>query len=294
MRETWKIAIACFVGGFICYLAAALFTPQHAWLGVFAGLSAGYFAYEFREVLRAIPVAFRRATETMKCVFSVGYDLCACLWASAPAALDRFVFTPRPIFYTALIPSSLIMRYVLLALEPPSSHAKAGGSTVLDVLLPTGVGVMMFSALVYQILRVIVGVGMTDEERGRHIDSFRDISYSRFAHWLLVGVCRIFLFCIWGLWVQIFKITVFAVGLCAVFVWMLFKLIHSHKRVLCAIDGTIGGVISFLCFHSQNASVPEHVLLAAFGGLIGAAWGVLNWEIISIRLLKVNVASKSV
>jgi hypothetical protein len=73
------------------------------------------------------------------------------------------------------------------------------------------------------------------------------------------------------------------------FVWYLFKFIHSEKRVLCGIDGTLGGTISYACFTSTSMPFAEQVLLAVFGGLLGAVIGVANWEIVSKRILHVQV-----
>jgi hypothetical protein len=58
MTEMWKIALACFIGGVICTAVALLVAPAFWWLGIIAGFCAGYLAYEFGEVLRAIPIAF--------------------------------------------------------------------------------------------------------------------------------------------------------------------------------------------------------------------------------------------
>jgi len=59
--ETKKIAIACFVGGVLFCVAALLFSPTYWWLGLIAGFAGGYISYEFRDVLKAIPVALQAA-----------------------------------------------------------------------------------------------------------------------------------------------------------------------------------------------------------------------------------------
>jgi len=55
----------------------------------------------------------------------------------------------------------------------------------------------------------------------------------------------------------------------------LFVLIHSELRVLCMTDAMIGAVAGFFC---GNALV---------GGLIGAVFGLANYKLVSVRLLKV-------
>ena len=74
------------------------------------------------------------------------------------------------------------------------------------------------------------------------------------------------------------------------FAWHLVKLIHSQERVLCAIDGTLGGAISYGLFswlHSGSVPLADYAMFVVFGGLIGAAIGVANYEIVSKRVLRV-------
>lgn len=60
------------------------------------------------------------------------------------------------------------------------------------------------------------------------------------------------------------------------FLWKLFKLIHSDVRVLCLIDGAIGGVIGYLFGQPL------------IGAVFGAAFGMLNYRVVSIWWLKLK------
>src|ERR1043165_4725792 len=68
---------------------------------------------------------------------------------------------------------------------------------------------------------------------------------------------------------------------------LLFKFIHRYERVLCALDGTLGGVITYVRFTSPHNTPMQNVVAVIFGMILGAGWGVLNYEIISKRVLKV-------
>lgn len=63
-----------------------------------------------------------------------------------------------------------------------------------------------------------------------------------------------------------------------IFLW---REVHSEFRLLCAVDAAIGTAIGY---YSGNAIV---------GAMAGAIFGVLDYEIVSIRLLKV-VGAKSI
>ena len=65
----------------------------------------------------------------------------------------------------------------------------------------------------------------------------------------------------------------------------LFILIHSKERVLCATYGTLGGAVSYIWLARADMALAEQAALIVFGGLMGAAFGVANWEIVSKRLL---------
>ena len=65
------------------------------------------------------------------------------------------------------------------------------------------------------------------------------------------------------------------------------ELIHRYERVLCAIDGTLGGVIAYQLLIRPERSFAQNAIAVLFGMVLGAGWGVVNYEIVSKRLLKV-------
>ena len=66
----------------------------------------------------------------------------------------------------------------------------------------------------------------------------------------------------------------FGLWLIAKFGWKVFCFIHSDIRLLCATDSAIGAALGFWCSS------------AITGGLIGAVCGVINYQLISVRWMK--------
>lgn len=71
-----------------------------------------------------------------------------------------------------------------------------------------------------------------------------------------------------------------------------FILVHSRKRVLCGIDSALGATASYWLLGDlamRSAGSTGNLAVCLCGGLIGAALGVANWEIVSRRLLGVDL-----
>lgn len=302
--ETRKIALACFIGGALCSLIALLFAPAFWWLGLIAGLVGGYLAYDFREVLRAIP----------KAAHEVG-QIIAKEWPAAKKWLVR----PRPILYLAT-PLAIVMGSVVLLLEwLVEARIQA------NVVFMTVVLVVLFSSIIFGILYILIEKGAEAERcfwiptpenvlgwanRRKYYSDMgyaeKPYTYANAYRWLVRGlgvVCLgVIKFLFRDMWRSVGEfllnvLTYAGLALCGciyypcLFGWKLFKLIHSHKRVLCAIDGTIGGAMSYLLLARSAHTLGAQVALILFGGLLGAGFGILNWEVVSKRLLRVESKS---
>lgn len=66
------------------------------------------------------------------------------------------------------------------------------------------------------------------------------------------------------------------------FFWNLFVIIHSELRLLCLFDGGLGAVAGTLIAGTLAGTI--------FGALVGGVFGVLNYEIVSKRILKLVLA----
>jgi hypothetical protein len=93
----------------------------------------------------------------------------------------------------------------------------------------------------------------------------------------------------WPLWMvcQVPKLVRFLLR----FFWYFLKIIHHFRRVLCAVDGTLGGLAAYFLFASPGMPLISMMLLVIFGGFLGAGMGILNWNLISVRWLKVHEAA---
>jgi len=300
--ETKKIAVACFIGGALCCAVALMFAPVFWWLGIIAGLAGGYISYEFREVRKTIPVALRAARKKS-----------ASGWESAIAKARTWLSKPHPLFYPVAIVAIPFYVWMLYRFVP-----------LKEILSMPSIGIIVFSVffvallvaafieltlvitvpfLIFAFIGARVGercywwpLFMSNEtemeEDAQKLEKKglqrRPLNYRNVARWTTKGLGLTVLFFMWTLW-KYLAIGVWAT-LCFLgrFAWHLFKLIHSEKRVLCAIDGTIGGAISYIWLASTSMLFAQQVTLVVFGGLLGAAFGVANWEIVSKRILQVS------
>ncbi|MBI5222092.1 MAG: hypothetical protein HY980_01165 [Candidatus Magasanikbacteria bacterium] len=317
--DTKKIAVACFIGGALCCAVALMFAPAYWWLGLLSGIAAGvtsgYISYDFREVCRAVPVALCAAGRGGKiALIAIVYAM-----QSATSSVKEWFGEPHAIFYPSL--AIAVIFYICTASayqQPladyidPVSHEPLGYTMstfilqMVSALVLEMVGIFFFPFIVligtrgdccywspspYGDSRALMFGEMSAPKREG--DKPAPFTYANVARWFVMGLAIIVLFFTWTMWKHL------AIGAWATlcffgqFAWHLFKLIHSEKRVLCALDGTLGGVASYIWLASSATSFAEQAVLVIFGGLLGAAFGVANWEIVSKRILHVPVTGAS-
>lgn len=277
--ETRKIAIACSVAAVIFYALAALFAPQHVWLGTLGGLAAGYLSYEFREVLRAIPVAFRATEDVVGGAF---FAICRSIWSG----VDTWTSRSHPFTYGTLIMTATMMHYLFPLLFSDAEWSLYQAflvGMVFSCMMALGVGcVLLFLSA--------MGKGEDDKTFVPNVVSFRvKVAYGDALRWVALGLLISFGTAVWKIVEILFDFLKSALF----FPWKLFTLIHSHERLLCAVYGTAGGVISFTLFYAPELTFLEHALAAIFGGFIGAVFGILSWKFVSVRWLKVASMPKA-
>ncbi|HBV58138.1 MAG TPA: hypothetical protein DEB73_02680 [Candidatus Magasanikbacteria bacterium] len=304
--ETRKIAVACFIGGVLCCTVALLFAPAYWWLGLLSGIAAGvtsgYISYDFREILKAVPVALRAAERR---------------GSSAVNFVEEWLHKPHPFIYLSLFISVVFFSWLMTGKDSFTNHVDPrtgmGIGYELDYMTILLMSIVVFEITGMLVIPYIVASGTVADycywspspygDNGlmlwrmskprREGDKPAQLTYANVARWFVMGLGVIVLFFIWTIWKYI------AIGfwltLCffSRFVWHLFKLIHSEKRVLCAIDGTLGGVASYIWLASSATTFAEQTALVIFGGFLGAAFGVANWEIISKRIFHIDAPVNS-
>lgn len=262
--ERWKIAVACFIGGVLLGAVAFLLAPAYSWFGLLAGIAGGYLSYEFREVLHAIPRAWTAAVapETRRAYVVVLRGLAVGLGA---------------IFMTGINFSPLLL--VAMSMGP---YWQEGRSSELAFLLwwtcfIAGIAWVAF----HKILPKPPGAFVT-------LGEFREL----ILWWnpvMLYGyqIPR-------GTWWVMRRIpaAVAAAGIAlGRFAWHLFILIHRKERLLCVVDGTLGGAVAWLWLSPSAETVAAKVFVTFACGLLGAAFGVINYEVVSKRVLKLVPSS---
>ena len=275
--EAKKIAIACFVGGALCVVVALMCAPMSPifWcLGLLAGFAGGYLGYEFREMLRAIPIAWRKSHRGV-----------STWWTETDEEVREYFKKPHPegycffviLFITTL--GLLITEGVKISPDLQFTPLHIFVSFTLSLFLLFYCSLAALIPFLLIILFNLIGFKSRKETltvRDLLIDAMRGIVLSiRFVA-LALG-WKVWKYLAIGIWLLLCLLKRFG--------WEFFKLIHSKERVLCAIDGTIGGAIAFFCFASTSLTFPQQILVVFFGGLLGAVIGVLNYEIISKRVL---------
>lgn len=276
--ETRKIAIACFIGGALCCAIALMFAPIYWWFGLIAGMAGGYISYEFREVRKAIPIALAAARRGS-----------ASAWDNAIASTKAWFSRPHPFFYFGALlalPLTICFRHY----EPEPLLLIIAYGEMAGIL---GVLFFCFALMGAEMERcywvpTMRGVWEILEMQRKGYNEVH-LTYIAAARWAVKEVLAITKFLAWTTW-KCLTIGVWTMPcFFGRFVRHLFILIHSEKRVLCTIDGTLGGAMSYIWLASAHMSSAEQAVLVIFGGLLGAAFGVANWELVSKRILRVPV-----
>lgn len=297
--EAKKIAIACFIGGAICCTVALIFAPFFWWLGIIAGMAGGYISYEFREFIKAIPVAFHRARR-------VGARAGNTLWNDG----KQWLSLPHPF---QLLATLVGLSVAVLVLEPVFLDSmRSNTHSILTAWIYLMLSIIFVEiALVPVTILAFIGarygekcywwpflVNVNKEVTEKEVEEHKakgltqmPLTYSNVLRWTAKGVGLIIVFFAWtiskylgiGIWKTLGVLTRFA--------WHFFQLIHSSKRVLCALDGTLGGAVAFLWLTPLATTPSSQALLVVFGGLIGAVLGVVHWKTADKYLPNVNEAA---
>ncbi len=252
-RETGKVFMACAIGAGIGSLVALEVAQAFWWLGLIVGGLAGYLSYEWRAVMRAIPVAYRAAR---------GWH--------APERYWQQVWWFFVIFVNV---SSWLTAFFL------ASNFGAERPVSISELI-YGIAVSYMGVFPPVVSLAIANRNITPSTTT--ITAMRQASY-----WLFPPIV-VFWHLPRGIWWLMKCLprvaVVIAVGIAhgAVafvrflrrFSGELFLRIHSELRLLCGVDAMLGAAVGYF---TGSALV---------GALVGGLFGVLNYAVVTERWLK--------
>lgn len=303
-RSTFQVALACALGALACALIA-IATGFHIGYGILAGCITGYVAYEFRDVCRAIPIAFRAALRGSVSIYDTNI-----------ARLQEWRSRPHPFLYPAMLITApfytrgLFSLMTSLVIGDWPKLGRVAGIAFSVVGAPFALLAFIEASWFVAFPMVILAfIGARAAERSywwpmmmvenpaqAQTDAAileskglrqQALTYRNVGRWIAKGLGLTLLFFVWTLWKYVVIYAGMAIAFIARMLWALFKLIHSYERVLCALDGTIGGTVAYQFFISPERSIAQNAIAVAFGMVLGIGFGLVNYEIVSKRVLKV-------
>lgn len=297
MTEGKKIGLACAIGGAIGTAVALIVAAPFWWLGLLAGFSGGYVSYEFRAVLRAIPQAWKMTVIAMRGVSSLLIDVAAGLGGQM-RTFSRWFFAPHPILHTALFFGVTIGPSSVWVTRPFSWTVPI--FTVLSLLVTALITMVVF--WVVNLFSAVGALKLKPDLPCYHCDncllswtyeSVKEITIYRDLWWLTLRGIVYAVFVVVALLpfrfvVGLIDTTRASVRFTGIFFVILIRLIHSDKRLLCGVDAAIGTGVAYVTLARPEMTVVQHALVIAAGAMIGAALGVLNYEVVSKRILRLN------
>ena len=255
MNQSLKVFLSCALGAFVGALVALQINHNFWWIGLVAGFVTGYLSYEFRTVIKAIPLAYRSATN----------------WRPDKAWWQEYAEHIREAWFVG---SGLVSGPVVLLMMIDLRNHIVHKSAAVPMLSLYGLAIWLSLGLYFGI-----GMGILTVQLERMKMPILGNRYFFYEFWFLDLPCLSYR-----------ALTLLPCGVrklggalkvCGNFAWHLFRMIHSEVRVLCGADAAVGAAIGY---HFGNAII---------GAVAGGLWGVLNFEIFSIRVLKCVPATRS-
>lgn len=254
-QRTLKIATACGLGGFIGTIIAISALPYLWWLGLIGGAFVGYLSYEWQEVKSSLKrariktISWKPDTEGWK-LFAEVWFAWFITWISSITSVSILLFLP------GLIQTNLM------------------GIHQLYLKLPATI------IVISSILSIFFCVPPRPYYRELIKNSVETLQYYHPIMVFIVWPYRGIRWCFKNS-PAIIRFFGRVARKSADFAIIFFRLIHSDLRLLCACDSAIGVAIGYFIFY------PMVGTWAPIGGaLAGALFGILNYEILSKRVLK--------
>ncbi len=283
-----QIVIACFAGAFIGALIGLTLKAYGSFLWIPSALVGGLVAYLTYD-LRAVGAACRRAWREVSA------------WRLPPGLGKKSAEISLVYLLLALGATSVLFEIcfpVALLLSRTLSVIESTPLTTAGLLL-SATYALILSAIIGMIVTALPVIATYVEYSARWPNPWpkelsspwRRIKMALKFIALTNPIAFPFVGCYWSgrqLWkkraaigrgmARLAQTTFRGVKTVSRFIARIFVLIHSDVRTLCFVDAAIGATIGYFAGS------------ALIGGLVGAAWGLLNYEIISVRILKISPA----
>lgn len=269
-KTALKIGLACALGAMIGTVISLKINDHFWWVGTIVGVITGYLSYEFPKIMQAVPTAWQKAKEmSLKprglkngedkrvARLLLGVIGICLLNVLAISSFQVYFFGGPHIPNTNnMVEYNGLVRTLLLTLA----------SLWIFVEITSIALILVFTAVLLQIF-FISGV-----EVNKNIDFMNGYK----------NIIKYGNFIVFPIWVTYHTIRLFVslIYTCARLIWHFFKnlllLIHSEARLICGLDAGIGSVIGYL----YGSPI--------IGALFGAIFGIANYYIVSIKILKLK------
>lgn len=270
MNRTLRIFVACALGAFIGSIIALQMGHMFWWIGTLIGAGVAYIGYNLNEVILAIPIAWRRATS-----WRPDYEWWKAYRIFVQATLNNSVNILLLFFAMVALMLTPLVLLATTKMELVVGYIKFAGIAVVGV----SVGLTLISA--------IDGLLVCNTRELTHSTTTKPFPDNPIKFWLwsvpkgvLQGISWLITHVPTGFKIAV-AVTPNVVNFVKKFSVELFRLVHSELRLLCAVDAAIGTTVGYFTGS------------AIIGALAGGLLGVVNYEIITIRVLKL-AGAKSV
>ena len=256
MKQTVMVALACFAGALIGALIALELAAHFSWgtyawpLGALLGGGIAYLTYDITALWSGITRAFDEV---------VGWQPDPRWWKAYAKGIMYFSGAMSGAIFW-------IFACMIFLLELPNTAGILDFNWLIGAFYVSVVAFLFFSA--------VAALGsLTKQELGKmecRVQEFKQLfRYTNHitapfwaAHYCFKGIRWLFVH------------APSAAALIGRFVKTAFRYVHSDIRMLCFVDAALG------------ASAGVYFGSALIGGIIGLILGVINYEVISVRVLK--------
>jgi hypothetical protein len=260
MKTEKRIALACFIGATIGALLALQFNHHFWWVGVFVGGLVGYVGYNFHEIPATAQKVWRQMPERKQVYeFVKDHSILALASITALAPLCGFVATVMiglmSLLNTCDLAIEIFRHYKDVPFISPTNNILfyVGGSSYMLVvaLILFGLSETKNDCGILAVLCLVFAPAFTPV--------IAAIVIAALAIVIPCGICYGIYYTVKTFWKVPYRT---------------FVLVHSEMRLLCMTDAMIGALAGY---YFGNALV---------GGIVGAFYGVLNYRLVSVKLLK--------